>query len=227
MAVLKTTFNSWSIKADSAEKSAQDQVVMVAELNTHPQLFLDIKVKALFGTLRSGMGVLNVEELESLEHPARQQPHLPWRSHGNILKAGIRWNLFLSRTFITPLLPPADTKVNIAQEGTYKIVCMLNITNIYQQESGEHMSEWNLKVLDRWGQGKIQSWIGHNLRTWWTSPGCLAKTPWANPNSWLVWFLECWICWWPTENTMEMPELLAQHQGRGQTPPDGKLLKWT
>lgn len=48
-----------SIKADSAEKSAQDQVVMVAELNTHPQLFLDIKVKALFGTLRSGMGVLN------------------------------------------------------------------------------------------------------------------------------------------------------------------------
>lgn len=132
MAVLKTTFNFWSVKADSAEKSAQDQVMMVAELNTHLQLFPYIKVKALFGTVRSGMGVLNVEELESLEHPARQQPHLPRRSYGNTLKAGIRWSLFLSRTFITPLLPPADTKVNTAQEGTfwYKIVCMLKASPV-------------------------------------------------------------------------------------------------
>lgn len=154
--VLKKTFNSWSIKADSAEKSAQDQVVTVAELNTHPQLFLYIKVKDLFGTLRSGMGVLNVGELESLEHPARQQPHLPRRSHGNTMKTGIRWSLFLSRTLITPLLPPGDTKVNTAQEGTfwYKIVCMLKASPISISRNQGNTCESEI-----WG-----CWIGGDKR---------------------------------------------------------------
>lgn len=163
--------------------------------------------------------VLNTQPDNSLTfHEAHTETH--WRQGSD--EACFSQELSLFPCYLQLILK--STQPKRGHSGTKYFACWKHHQYL---SSGEHMWEWNLRVLDRWGQGKIQSWIGHNLWTWWNSPGCLAKTPWANLNSWWVWFLECWVCWWPTENKMEMPELLAQHQRRGQTPPDGKLLKWT
>lgn len=47
---------------------------------------------------------------------------------------------------------------------------------MYQQESMEHMWEWNLKVLDRWDKGKNTKLDKAQLMDMMELPGCLAKT---------------------------------------------------
>lgn len=72
----------------------QDQTVMGAELNTK-----------IWDGSSLDRRVLNIQPSSSNPLPlARQQSHLPWRSHRNTPKAGIRWCLFSSRSSITPLI---------------------------------------------------------------------------------------------------------------------------
>lgn len=111
--------------------------------------------------------------------------------------------IFLKIFHYPPHYLQADTKISTAQQGTfwYKIACMPNASPISISRNQRNTCEseiWGCwlggdKMKYKVGKGTI---YGHGG----TTHVVLAKIPGGNPNSWLVWFLECWVWLWPTEN---------------------------